>query len=450
MQYPTILLLSLVSRVVADGTDVTNNLFSDLGPLLALFGDSFAQQFLRESFTWLDHIIFAMAPLGIITTIIGAIRVGGPPQLKALIGRARENKASAELDFMSSTSHKVSELWNGEGIVRTMGRGKVKQIIFLKGRGLPEDCELFTLSKNKDLMRPKVYMGPFVGKSKTVWKAVIKLWEAVNGKEVSIKDPSNKSKEAQFEMSEPDRVPNISLNTHPKQNMFELALAAILGIVLQAGVIIFSGFVAYDYRLGAMVGGAPSAYAFPVLASGTVVLVLGMGICAVVIGKSTDEVAWELKTEENGEEIVIRALHHVQKKTAQCTGGQEHTFNAHKDSDPESLTPKRHQNSFWELILKVRGPFSGERKTKFKPKAEENNKILVFWLQKHFVVSDQTFELYLLMSGTEKDTILTSSRSNNPSNRKHLSSTSKETSNIPQVDVEPGLDQAHSLRKSLP
>ncbi|KAL2068429.1 hypothetical protein VTL71DRAFT_16527 [Oculimacula yallundae] len=50
-----------------------------------------------------------MAPLGIITAIVGAIRVGGPPWLKAVIGRARENRSSAELDFMSSTSHEGAQ-----------------------------------------------------------------------------------------------------------------------------------------------------------------------------------------------------------------------------------------------------------------------------------------------------------------------------------------------------
>jgi len=72
-----------------------------------------------------------MAPLGIITAIVGSIRVGGFPKMKAVIGRARENRALAELELMSSTSHEVCELWNGEGIIRTMGRGKVKQIVFL-------------------------------------------------------------------------------------------------------------------------------------------------------------------------------------------------------------------------------------------------------------------------------------------------------------------------------
>lgn len=98
-----------------------------------------------------------MAPLGIITAIIGAIRVGGPRSLKALIGRARENRASAELDFMSSTSHEVSELWNGDGIIRTMGKGEVAQILFLKGHENNETLGLYTLSlaENKGLMKPE-------------------------------------------------------------------------------------------------------------------------------------------------------------------------------------------------------------------------------------------------------------------------------------------------------
>ena len=73
----------------------------------------------EKTVSWLDHIIFAMAPLGIVTAIVAAIRVGGPPWLRAVVGRARENRATVEVEMMSSTSHEVCELWNGQGIVRT-------------------------------------------------------------------------------------------------------------------------------------------------------------------------------------------------------------------------------------------------------------------------------------------------------------------------------------------
>jgi hypothetical protein len=113
-----------------------------INSLLALFGESFAQQFLSESFTWLDHVIFAMAPLGIIAAIVGAIRVGGPDWLKAIVGRARETRASAEVELMSSTSHEVCELWNGEAIVRTMGEPVLQQIVYLED--CPDDFGLYT------------------------------------------------------------------------------------------------------------------------------------------------------------------------------------------------------------------------------------------------------------------------------------------------------------------
>ena len=97
-----------------DNTEVaeslSNALISDLAPLIALFGEQVTKQFMSQSMGWWDHIIFAMAPLGILTAIVGAIRVGGPNWLKALIGRAREGRAAAEMELMSSTSHDVCEL----------------------------------------------------------------------------------------------------------------------------------------------------------------------------------------------------------------------------------------------------------------------------------------------------------------------------------------------------
>ena len=88
-------------------------------------------QFMSQSTGWFDNIVLAMAPLGIITTIVGAIRVGGPSWLKAIIGRARESRAVVEAELMSSTSHEVCELWNGQQVVRVMGRGPIREFIVL-------------------------------------------------------------------------------------------------------------------------------------------------------------------------------------------------------------------------------------------------------------------------------------------------------------------------------
>lgn len=103
-------------------------------------------QFMGQSMGWADNIILAMGPLGIITVIVGAIRVGAPPWLKAIIGRARETRAVAEAELMSSTSNEVCELWNGRDIVRVMGAGPIREFIILlpdSGGKKQKGCRLF-------------------------------------------------------------------------------------------------------------------------------------------------------------------------------------------------------------------------------------------------------------------------------------------------------------------
>jgi hypothetical protein len=70
-----------------DGNDFANNLFSDLAPLLTLFGEQVTKQFMSLSLGWADNLLLAMGPLGILTIVVSAIRVGGVPRLKAIIGR---------------------------------------------------------------------------------------------------------------------------------------------------------------------------------------------------------------------------------------------------------------------------------------------------------------------------------------------------------------------------
>ncbi|PGH02247.1 hypothetical protein AJ79_07696 [Helicocarpus griseus UAMH5409] len=77
-----------------DGSDFSNNLFTDLVPLLTFFGEQVTKQFLSQSMTYGDHVLLAMAPLGILTCIVSAIRVRGKRWLKAIVGRARETRRS--------------------------------------------------------------------------------------------------------------------------------------------------------------------------------------------------------------------------------------------------------------------------------------------------------------------------------------------------------------------
>jgi hypothetical protein len=139
--------LGLAQPAVAEsGNDFSNNLFSDLAPVLALFGEQVAIQFMSQSMGWADNIIFAMAPLGIITAIVVAIRVGGPEWLKAIIGRARESKVDVQIEAMSCTSVAVGEMWNGQAVVKINGKVPVLELIYFPATDATgSDEKLFTL-----------------------------------------------------------------------------------------------------------------------------------------------------------------------------------------------------------------------------------------------------------------------------------------------------------------
>ncbi|OAQ98850.1 hypothetical protein LLEC1_01715 [Akanthomyces lecanii] len=111
--------------------DFINNLLTDLAPLIALFGEKVVMQFMSQSMGVADCVALAMAPIGVVTIIVSAIRVAGPTWLKAIIGRARENLSTAEIELMSSTSNEACELWNGRNVVRCPGSGQILQFICL-------------------------------------------------------------------------------------------------------------------------------------------------------------------------------------------------------------------------------------------------------------------------------------------------------------------------------
>lgn len=113
-------------------------------------------QFLSQSMGWSDCVILAMAPLGIITTIVSAIRVGGPPWLKALIGRSRENTSAVEMELMSSTSHETCELWNGSDIVRCQGLAPVKEFICLIPRGGTDNTTSIRIMRLEEAVKKKL------------------------------------------------------------------------------------------------------------------------------------------------------------------------------------------------------------------------------------------------------------------------------------------------------
>ncbi|VTT71005.1 unnamed protein product [Fusarium fujikuroi] len=223
-------------------------------------------QYMSQATGWADSFTLAMAPLGILTIVVSAIRVGGPSWLKAIIGRARENLAAAEVELMSSTSSDVCELWNGSEIVRSLGSPPVREFILL----IPKP--------------PKDATRPFDFECRNIKEA----------EEAGFLTPII------IVYKESNSAPNVSLNVH-SQKRAEVRAAAVIGTFLQLGVLIYAGFATYYHtlRFPKEENKPVSNYAFPCTASGTIILVTGLLLCADVVEKRTVEISRKPQADYN-------------------------------------------------------------------------------------------------------------------------------------------------------
>ncbi|KAF2791447.1 hypothetical protein K505DRAFT_207343, partial [Melanomma pulvis-pyrius CBS 109.77] len=239
-----------------EGDEFSNNLFSDLAPLLTLFGEQVTKQFLSMSMGWADNILLGMGPLGIITTVVSAIRVGGVRKLKALIGRARESPATAEQEILSSTSNNVCELWNGNEIVRQLGKCKTTEFVMFTS----QDGEI----QLADLPH-SVHNG----------------WLKLEGSESFYS--SDKAEALSLQS------PNIALNMDRAiASDRELGVWTALGVILQFMALIIPAVVTYHWKWQK---GTTSiqAYAYPCFLAGSCLVTIGIILCSYVIEATTTE-----------------------------------------------------------------------------------------------------------------------------------------------------------------
>ncbi|KIN00710.1 hypothetical protein OIDMADRAFT_124302, partial [Oidiodendron maius Zn] len=270
-------LLFLASVAMADsGNDFTNNLATDIAPLLALFGEQVAKQFMAGSMGWKDNIIFAMGALGIITAIVGAIRVSGPAWLKAIIGRARESWGDVEVELMSSTSEDVCELWNGRAIVRVLGTPSIVELVLS-----PDD--------NKDVLLddPRHGIRSF---TEALQDGIIKSTTFKREDKIDLEDLPLADEE--FRTS----PPNIALSVNGGgASDSELFLLTVFGIFAQSAVVCLAAVetLVNDWKPRFENAGEPvGSYAFPLMAMGTALLVVGMVMCSHIIESGSKKGQW--------------------------------------------------------------------------------------------------------------------------------------------------------------
>lgn len=257
----------------AEGWDnFANNLGSDLAPLLALFGEQVTKQYLSESISKIDNVLFALAPLGLITAIVSAIRVSDSTTLRGLIGRAMESRGEVEADLMSSTSPDVCELWSGAGVVRVLGRPHLLQLVRVGSESpLDDSAGLYTFQEaiHKGLYRQQGSQSP-------------------NAAPVDGSNLDSSVEELRNRQTPPNLSLNVSTKPLPKVAMVSLV---IVGVLVQGGVLAFAAIAQYTLKLTKNDLPPPTS-GFPVFVAGTVFLAVGMFLCAQVVELSTEEVTY--------------------------------------------------------------------------------------------------------------------------------------------------------------
>ncbi|KAI4954777.1 hypothetical protein J4E86_006087 [Alternaria arbusti] len=287
-----------------NGEEFINNLGSDLAPLLTLFGEQVTKQFLSMSLGWADHILLAVGPLGIITTVVSAIRVSNVRVLKAVIGRAREKIATAELELLSSTSYATSELWTDEGVVRQAGHAKILEIIVYELKSTQkvssqEEIELKAPSQVRignlgEANRAGVLKLVDEGRSKTFTDVFGRL-NFRSRKQSQVLTPSGDS-ELQAEIQARHiawklarQPPNLALNVHKAlPTSSELCTFAIVGAALQLVAVAIPTAMTYYWRKPKGMNSVQD-YACPTFLIGTCLLVLGIALCSYIIEATTVE-----------------------------------------------------------------------------------------------------------------------------------------------------------------
>ncbi|KAF6816667.1 ankyrin repeat domain-containing protein 28 [Colletotrichum sojae] len=260
--------LALAGRVAADGwDDFASNVATDLAPIISLFGEQATKQYLSESIYMIDYFIFAMAPIGILTALVSAIRVCGSPSLRAFIGRSKEGAGPVEAELLSSTSRDVCELYNGGSITRVLGRPKILEVV------------LDPNAPDHDFTGPRARSGIFMFRDFVETERGRMEW---------------RSRELKYIWEYPPRgkAPNLSHNIGTKRlNYWWFVLAATVGFVLQGGVLALAVVATYHLKWEKE-GSQPPAYACPMAVVGTVLVCGGVFLCAYLVGESTEDMIY--------------------------------------------------------------------------------------------------------------------------------------------------------------
>jgi len=197
-------------------------------------------------------------------------------------------------------------------------------------------------------------------------------------------------------------APNIFLNLRPpeRKDRLEILSFAVIGVFIQATVLVFSGLATYHPEMGYRKGGLKVAsYAYPLTAVGTVILVVGMLICSFVVEGSTKEKRWTVSAKgvRTLEDEMVKELNQVVQAVPE---GVEPGVRGGANDDGSGRGPR-------ERWLE-------EIKDELKAFGESERRAGILWLQAGGNVNDQVFDSYAIFAHGSRKSVLTSRLATNP------------------------------------
>jgi len=293
-----ILVLAIAGASASELNDFTNNLASDLGPLLALFGEEMTKQYLSESTKFVDYIIFAMAPVGIIIALVSVICVCGGSSLRAFIGKAQEADGAIEAELCTSTSRDVCELFNKAGITRVLGRPRLLELVFYPGQAKNSNPRMGIhifyqhLTESSGEWYDKKTRTDIEASGKTKNSEHDKKLPTTTATSGPTQNANSSVRKPKFKSDKAMANSNLSLNVGiVKRAPWVFHAVATIGVTLQFGVMAMAGLA--TWKAGWTVDGDLAAFAHNksplIFIVGTAAMCGGMFLCAYLIGESTQE-----------------------------------------------------------------------------------------------------------------------------------------------------------------
>lgn len=114
-------------------------------------------------------------------------------------------------------------------------------------------------------------------------------------------------------------APNISLNLHGGTKAWEQWAGMVFGLVIQLGVLVFSGITVYHPRFNTRLtieGNMVASFAFPLMVTGTLMMAVGLTLCCAVVDRGSQEAELSLEKDGRSGETRFARMLWLQRKHA--------------------------------------------------------------------------------------------------------------------------------------